>query len=121
MTIASCLWGSDGRLACKAIYGFRRLRSELDADSARHHPSLDCHCMVDAQIATWMKKRLGVSRKSHAEPNRTRSGLLSVGSAMPRIIVWPKIGRWLLRGAAGRLEQFLSVHLIGADSPLPLG
>jgi hypothetical protein len=30
--------GFDGRMAGKAIYGFRRSRSELDVDGARYYP-----------------------------------------------------------------------------------
>jgi hypothetical protein len=36
----------DGRLACKGSYSFRRSRSELDADSPRYYPSLDCSFVV---------------------------------------------------------------------------
>src|SRR5260370_18821197 len=42
MSVASLLRGSDGRLACKAVYGFRRRSSsELDAVGARHRLGLD--------------------------------------------------------------------------------
>jgi hypothetical protein len=46
MIVASRLWGSDGRLACKALYGIQRPGSELDAGSAGCHPSLDCRFVV---------------------------------------------------------------------------
>jgi hypothetical protein len=43
MIVASLLRGSDGRLACKAVYGFRRRSSpELDAVGARRRLGLDC-------------------------------------------------------------------------------
>jgi hypothetical protein len=51
MIVASRRWGSDGRLCCKAFYGFRRYRSELDADRARHHRGLDCHFVVVTPLA----------------------------------------------------------------------
>ena len=38
--------GRDGRLACRAIYGFRRSGAELDAGGARHYPGRDCPFVV---------------------------------------------------------------------------
>ena len=77
--------------------------------------------LADIRPAEAGKRRLGASRKSRTEPNRTRSCAERRPAAPKNICSDQKLEVTLLRRTGGGVEQFLPVYLIRADCLLPLG